>query len=433
MGIRRGLSQGLQSASDTIGTIIERMLLEDSQRKQAEYVYGRQMDLQNLTHRNQVTRMLMEDPALADRLAEQGGLPEGLNASPYRLLPRQRMGGVLGDVNEGTTPQTQVGPEMLQSMMAAAGVEDRPSIDSLMKARAERESAIQTELQNEENAETRLGPGGVSGFIGRGGGFIPTERTGEQEGQRDLAQALAGELSPAMADAEADKFNTISTATRGAKRADSFANAYGSEAGTINSRWDNRDKLIETEQGLAGARAGAGQQNSASAMVAPMFVASRQAEALENEGAKITEITQIRATSPLGAAMLGRAGNLPVVGKMFTPRAIDAEYTQAAINYATIVTRIMSGVQARQDERDIFVNNNFTVLGDDKIKGMVEAKKNARRVFDMAVMAGQGPDGARAAGHIVGQALKSGQLTWQSIEGITLSPEFSAGMQEGLR
>lgn len=255
MAKRRSIGAGLGRASTRIGDLIDMLLKnqlqEQSQAKQAGYVASRQRELAELQHSQQMERLgfqANQQQGTEKRVGLRDIAGDIQSASNMTNLPTfqdvNTRAGQFGedqmDIKAMPLPRTGMGSPMAMP----TGSVGSPAIQDLMKQRQTREQAIKAELGIQEQGKEQILPGGNKGFIGRDGSPIATERTAQQQAERDKAIKLGSDLDIETIMAETARAGEVAEAT-----------ARGSTRGQIETRYELRDKLLDVERALTQARA----------------------------------------------------------------------------------------------------------------------------------------------------------------------------------
>lgn len=461
MAKRRSVGQGaLAGVQSMIDLLLQQKIRSDAATKQADYQESldresarMQADLTRETNarnqsaqlRNQTMGDLSKAPQIADRLVE-GGMTEfgGMNIAPFQSSQRERVSPLLEDVGASKTLSELDTPNVLAARARAAGVnadprmggpnlnfpsmdipglgrreipafpirpegESRTPIEELIRA----QQSQQTNLTEQKSAEQRMTPhlipgeGGapVMGVEGLGGPMF-TERTGEQEGQRELAQFEAGEGSPAYAAAQADFDNQMSRLTRGEKARDAASIAAATRSATLNV-----DKAM-----------GAGdfkpEQGPMSNLRGPLLYDLANAISHEAQGA----------TLPAFATTLSEAPTLQSIAqftKLARPEQIN--YLNAATTWAANITRVYSGAQSRENEFGRFLTAFFHTGADDTMGKQLKAQRRAAFMTSMAVAGG---GNVREGGRVLGKAIREGLISPDVLAQMNFEPEFAQGVLE---
>lgn len=264
-------------------------------------------------------------------------------------------------------------------------------------------------------------------------GSLPQGPTPQQAGANTLAETQAGTLSPAMTQSKADAENMMSRLTRGSLQADARAQQFGltsgqqsayhspqftdarvAEAGQIDA---NQAEVSATNRPLT-----EGEANAAAAVV-PLMNADAKLRELENSGTYLRAM----ATQAVNSRVLG---SVAASTNYFSPE--DLQYATAGLDYATQVTKAMSGVQARADERDIFVSV-LTVGPQDTTPELKDQKRQARSAFNAAVQL-KLRNGAGVAGQALGNAIAQGIIPATILPTLEFTdPVFQGAMEAVLR
>lgn len=245
MAKRRALGSALTRQSETLQDMVQAMIRARIQEESQARLFAQQDKLESARNKNIADRQaelaglqaqqrkdqyMLENPAAAlpgpTRMAQ--GVGEGIDKAdameklPTRLGVATSMGGT----------QQPFPMPMGGGMAMIPGPTNRPEIAQLLAQRAQKEEALKAELERKrkeaEDAKLRIGPTGASGFMS-GTTFVPTERTGEQEGSRQA---------------------TIEKTTRPG----AISRAAGVEAGQTGARIDTEHGRIDKVRELAQAR-----------------------------------------------------------------------------------------------------------------------------------------------------------------------------------
>lgn len=450
MAKRRGFGKALAGGAASIGSLIDTYLKaaiqEQSQIRQNQFISTRQKELAELedklsrgraieANRFNLTEAAFKDPDAAERAMQGGPTLNEVDLSRFVRTQPQRLGQALEDINKGTTPQTVAGPAQRQAIATARGI-NRPDITQLLEgAGSERAGNIEQEEINKENILERIGPGGVRGRISRmGATFMPTERSGGQEGQRKFEEFQAGEGSPAYALVKADAENRLEQLTRGEKVRTATDLARGQAQAASDVRLSPETIAGEAERAraikeaeTAGGAGGTQSERMAAASTTPMIAAAARAIDFEQKGAAIDPISLTKASSPTGAWVLGMAENVPLVGGMFKVGDQSAGYAQAAVDFTNLIGKILSGVTVRPDERGAYLSTYFALTNDSTATR--QQKFQARQVLVAAATASVGRS-KREVGNILGRALAQGSLPMDTLKIMEFDPEINEGIAD---
>jgi hypothetical protein len=311
-----------------IDVMLKSKIQEDSQKRQADYVSERQRDHDERMIRSQEAARAFEQ-AQGNRESFQSLFDTTDKATTLEEVPTASgliaRGKQLGQAD----PHFQGGgPVVLgQQRTAMPDVAQPTPIHELLQARQAKQAAIEQELRLKQAEKPRLGSDQVMGFNDRSGAFLPTERSGQQEGERDSAQALAGDLSPGVIAANARK---------------TAASESAGESATINARYGLRDKLgaiaQETATGV-GRGLGAVAQDRLTGTGASLNMIGQMREGLKKFGNEIGPIAHLAIKWELG-------------GPLQEPRKELAEWVSRIATLQNNIIKAQTGAQMSQGEAE---------------------------------------------------------------------------------
>lgn len=339
-----------------------------------------------------------------------------------------------GDVSP-TLRQTPMegGPNTLPSTQFAPG--QRPEIEQLDKLRQTREDQLVkhgpvTQMPFYSEKDNRMHNQFVPQSQAPAYGALPQGPTPEQAGANTLAEKQAGELSPAMTQAQADAKNMLSRLTRPSLQADAQAQSFGSTFGQ-QSAWHQdpfTEQRIEEARRIAEAQNRAnpmgteGERNAAAAVL-PLITADAKMREFEQAGTYIRPGAMTSITSPIIGAVAGAMN-------YFSPE--DQQYATAALDYVNNIGKIMSGVQVRPDERDSFLAV-MAVGPQDKTYEQKEQKRQARAAFNASAQSKLGRS-ADEAGRALGMAIAGGIIPQAILPTLEFTDDvFRTSMEAVLR
>lgn len=456
MARRRAIASGLQAGSDLIGMYLKDLLDRDRQsqiQRQAADIAREQKALE-IANANIGT-----SPAAAETVSGMTGL------SPD-VFPSQmtRASGVVGGMQGKGQPDlpTDTG---LEALLRQAGVNLDPEFGQmaqpptppgvlpstqfgpvkpgpqqfaergLAEARGQAEQFAPTTMRSfYSDKENRMMQQGVKQGDPLMTEALPQGPTPTQQGLNELTTAQSGKMSPAWARSQAELENSIALLTRDADRLDAAAAALGQQQGYMNpamvdARVDEhlRKQLAEVEAGGAGSRPTASEL-SAAALSSTLAKDHVQALEMEAAGVRLVPGAQVASTSPLGGMF---------VAPLMRVNDQEKRYATTALSFTANVGKVMSGVQVRPDERDIFIGVMFSMPND--TNAIIEEKRARRTAFIAAgaVMSGRG---GYVAGQSFAQQVKSGAFGDPATVGIPFinsldlsgNPEFQRGLEEEL-
>ena len=285
MASRRGIGQALQQSSNLIQSIIEMKLRaqidEASQRRQADYASGRARETAGYTSDRNMTEFLAAHPEAAERFMGNGmGRVGGVNVSPFRSTPQERLNSLLKNIEDADTePKLPTWEAMLAKAQGLAP-------DQLTQLRAAfdaRKKMFGDLHQRGLNEQERYDPTLGTSVADRGTlGTVQLAPTPTQKGENTLAEAQAGVFSDAYAKAKGNAFNIEDALTRGSRAASAGAIANAQASGSVQGEWNAKSlmlpKMVEVTRALEQAKQSGDAVGSARATQNAMMLAKQMVD-----------------------------------------------------------------------------------------------------------------------------------------------------------
>lgn len=216
------------------GMLLSRRLDRRADEYKSELIRKRQMEMEGINTDQQVLARLLSDPDFAERVRARRAQVAGQDTSMFIPTPTQIQRGAATDIAKtGDLSKVQT-PEDIQAQYGGR-VEDIDALIAQNRARGEAiKGAANPISRTGINAQGIKEETMVNPWAAMDQPALPQERTGEQEGQRQGAEALAKIQTPGLTAAEVGKANTIESGTRGEKVKTAGAES-GARAGATNA------------------------------------------------------------------------------------------------------------------------------------------------------------------------------------------------------
>lgn len=198
MAKRRAVGGALSNAGaqfrEIAQLLMRQKIAEEAAIRENERVTERQKALENLRHLNDLSEVgAREDSSIR---TERRKLPFTIGESQQNTLPppsavlgaNRQLEGEPDVAFKGPFPVMDIpglGPR--EQVAFPVGREGQSEIELLLRAQAAKQAQFDKANRTAEGYKERMLPGGVKGILGATGEEIPTERTGEQEAERQSA------------------------------------------------------------------------------------------------------------------------------------------------------------------------------------------------------------------------------------------------------
>lgn len=461
MAVRRGIGQALSSGGDLIGLYIRDMMERDRMREQAR------LQQQNALYNKGLETVAGRVPKSAeagDVLTNALGLPPGVMPSQH-----ERSSGVVAGFQGKTGGQLPAGQSALDALLTEAGVNLDPTYGEMPQQKAPPGVLPSRSFGPVKPPEQQFAESGLADARQQARKYEPTtdldyysmathtkerqkvpqseaasygaliqEPPPEERGRNTLIEAQTGELHPAMALAKSQFENAMRDATGPSVQKFEAGKAGAIEYAQTDANLNPKFVDIRVDEANRKARGGAeaqrdfGQPNqselTASGVTQILTGEHAQSINLEAGGTRLVTGAQTAAQSPFASQAFEM-----IPGMQLTED--QKAYANSALNFAAQVGKIMSGVQVRPDERDIFTGTLFALPSDSH--QIIELKQRRRAAFIAAgaMMTGRG---GHAAGVAIASAIKNGTLPPEMFVGsnpmvdTSGAPEVMQGIMEGL-